>query len=784
MVTMFKSTVRTFLKSKGQAFVICVLFVFIGFYFSLVYNTVLPLMSRLAQEENALKREQFRFAPIVELSDDDINEVVADYDIPLNDVATLSVEALVQKYAVDLSSYQDRVVTDLASTYDFVASKYHYKYIIEDTTVFQVSSVTNQVVQVNQIMLEAGEEPQNDNEAALSIGYAQTHNLGVGDKITINETVYHISGIYYDLGNTYIYHNGVSKTVFAQDNATVLVTSSAYERIESKDKHMYLGRFNATSNYDEAAMQTLRENDKVMFVTSSSDVATVGTLEKTLQSQLAMLYVGSILIFGITALFVGIFIRRYIDQSKKQFGTMLAMGYKKQKIIGSYVYFPVVFMVLTSFGTFIGYLSRGLMTHQLALLFNYPVWGVTLQLAGMIGFSIGYSLLVGIVMVLLVYRALSKRPLDLIVAQQIMKGQRVGTYIRKMLNKLSFKRHIKYAFAFSNIIRFVLMIFCIAISTMLIHFSLSLYGGFHQGIATFAAKTSFTEMVIYDEVKNGIENDNTANNFFQTTSSLSTLGEIEMNKTVVIQFLDLTAGPLAFELSGDQSGIIVPLRYKYFYNIGIGDDVTLKGPRGLFKQQVIGFNDLAVNDIFYLPHAILSEYEAELSDTAFNGVYVNNIDDVPTGYESVITKASLIAQAKELQQNTIGAVIILISFSLFSAFFLVNGISNNNVGDNIQGMVIMLSSGYRKRTVSALILNIYSIAILVGGIIATVFLPPCLKHVTMMVNVSDIGFIQLSFDWFNLSIAFGANICIYYFSLFMTMRKYRKLNMRVILAHD
>jgi putative ABC transport system permease protein len=745
MFTMYKNTLRTIIKSKSQTIVVVLLLVFVGLYFSLFFNSIMPVYVQYENQKKTSNIEDFRFYP-----------------------------------AIGINESENETVEELSQKYDFDYSIYNHKNIVSNSVMWSITDYTGTI---DKNIFYKGENPENSSELGLGVGYAKANGIDVGDSIRIEGKSYFVSGLFYDLGNTYVYDSILSSSVFVKDNAKVLVTQGEYESFDYDNNVIYLARF--TDNRElETKVQGLIESEDFIYVLSSAAIPDVTMFGVTLSSQLIMMCFGSILIFVITTVFIAIFIGTHMKKSKKQFGIMLAMGYKRSNVILSYIYFPVLFFVLIGIGTIVGFYCKSIVTKQLEIGFNYPIDLAGIQLPQMLCFSAIYAVLLGAVMMLFVRKSLNKKPLDLLLNRKANVVINACGTLRTVLNKLPFRQHIKYAFASSRIGRLFAMTFCITISVLLLNSAFALYMGYNNGVKNFEEKTDFNEVINYKDVQELGDSEAYESKFLKVSAFLSKIGNETVNKTIDVEFVDFKHLPIDFGVDTSKMGLIAPIRYKYVNGASVGDTVIIKGKSRVLKQEIIGFSELSVNSTFYINHSVVDELDDVYDTGSFNGEYSSVGGIVPDDSQSVTTKESMIEQIKELQQSSSSIVIMLVIFSIFATFFMVNIMSGVNVADNIHGIMIMLMSGYKKKTVSSLLLNIYVIAVCVGIIIAIVLLPYVLTMLTVALNTTDAGFIGMTFNLTMVLASVAIILLIYYSSLFAAQNRYLKLDVKAVMSEE
>lgn len=89
---------------------------------------------------------------------------------------------------------------------------------------------------IDLVELISGEYPADDNEVVVERRYAEEHNLGVGDKLTVGGTEYIVCGIGASPDYDAPYQNMSDMAVSSRNFGIIFVTDSEYERVSDSSK--------------------------------------------------------------------------------------------------------------------------------------------------------------------------------------------------------------------------------------------------------------------------------------------------------------------------------------------------------------------------------------------------------------------------------------------------------------------------------------------------------------------------------------------------------------------
>ena len=779
MKILFKNILRSFLKNKFQAIIVMILLVFGGFYFSLFCNTIMPITKAYSNDKVTSNIEQFRFYPTIEIPNQDMFDIAQKYNISQADLKSLSLEDLAAKYNIDTDSYSEENIKDLADNYKFSYEKYPYKLLTTDNKFYQITYYQGNI---NKNIFVEGNAPKQDEDIAISVGFANENNIKLGNSLDIQNKSYKVCGFFYDLGNTNIYNSSKSLSIFVKNNAKLLITNDSFKKIDADNKTIYFGKFAQTPKNIDLELQRMLESKNFLSLSPSSAISDVSMFDKTLTSQVSMMYLGSVVILAIILIFIALFIGDHTKNSRKQYGILLAMGYPKSKLLTTYVLFGMLMFFFVFTGTVLGFACKDFITLQLAKVFNYPVATDVINIRDMSIFSIAFTILISIFMLLRVRKQLSEKPLSLISNGDLTKYGGFNIKMKKIISCFPFKQRIRYNITLSNLPRFFIMICCTSISAFLILLALSLFSGYSSGVSVYENKTSYEKVVYYNNVEKA-DKDRYGSKFLKTSAFLSQINDTNINKTIDIEFLDLNNSLLDFG-QGEGAGVVVPLKYSYSFGVKIGDEVVIKTKNSSFKQKVLAFSPFTVNNTFYISNNAIPKFDETLSEYNYNGEYLKPGEEATQKYNNVITKESLVEQIKTMQQNSSTLIVILVLFSIVTSFALIIIVSINNIGDNIKGITMLLMSGYKKSTVSSLLLNIYSFAVVLGAGITLGGSSSLLYIITTLMNTSDIGFIQLRMNLIDTIATISITVIIYCITLFVAKQKYLKGNIREILNNE
>lgn len=303
----------------------------------------------------------------------------------------------------------DEDIARLEKDYDIIIAYSSYKDIIDGDSVIRVFAMPKKL---NLCEVRDGRPPESG-EALITQNFADCHNIGVGDTVTLGELSYRISA--FTTKSDYIYM--LKELSGYRDNETfalMVVGEADYEKIDAEETGYYSIRYNK----DNSGEVRRKLNDDYMiasYLTAAANTRIAMPVnEGEAVTNMALLYAPVIFIIVI-ALIVMVLGRR-IRNEQYLLGTFLALGFSRKEIIRHYMRFGLLPGLA---GSILGVLCAvpfTKFTSYFFIEFDYErlAYSVSYNVPSIIAALVVPSVLYGLAAAWQAARLLKKSPVDLL----------------------------------------------------------------------------------------------------------------------------------------------------------------------------------------------------------------------------------------------------------------------------------------------------------------------------------------------------------------------------------
>ncbi len=232
-------------------------------------------------------------------------------------IAEEDVEALEKKYAITLEpQYYGNI-----ETYGVTAR------------VFKKTS------EINLYDVTVGKDALENDEIIISEGYAVQNKVAIGDKITISDKVYTVTGFFQRPDYLYMLQNESDSYKNVTTFFLAYVTDEAFESLGCQNC-TYLVRYEKDNQTDFRK----EINDKYYMRTylSAGENMRIDMVKMQAEMFIYMSYIILIIMPLIVVVLVSIVINRKVKSEQRLIGTLTALGYKKGKLMLHYAGFAMI----------------------------------------------------------------------------------------------------------------------------------------------------------------------------------------------------------------------------------------------------------------------------------------------------------------------------------------------------------------------------------------------------------------------------------------------------------
>lgn len=186
-----------------------------------------------------------------------------------------------------------------------------------------------------------GRAPEADDEAVISAGYAENNDIHIGDKVTISDREYKVTGWFLRPDYLYMLENLDDDYKNITTFFLAVLTDDAFDKAFEQPSISYKVIYNDTDNekdfrlavnkeYYTLSYLSADENTRITFVHEQADMFILGA------------WVMLVMLPFITVALISIIIGRKIRSEQKIIGTLSAQGYKRSTLMLHYSLLAVI----------------------------------------------------------------------------------------------------------------------------------------------------------------------------------------------------------------------------------------------------------------------------------------------------------------------------------------------------------------------------------------------------------------------------------------------------------
>lgn len=754
MRILIKNNLKGLVKNKLFLLLLLLISVIMGFLFSYLYYGNVPMKNCYEEEMNSCNLEEIRLLPNLELSDDETKEIVDQYQMKPEDLAENSMNELIEKYHVDLLPYYEDRISDLKQEYDLETTLLERKYIVnEQETLY----MTYKDGDLNKLVIVEGTEKLMDGEILLSVQYANKKQLAVGDTYCIDEKEYQIAGLYYQPSESLIYNSKYAKTMNTESNGGVYMTKHDFEEVAGDSELMYLGRFVKEQSREEfdQIIQDMMDDEDIVSVQKSDELMNYKTLQSNFDTSLVFMLVGIIIFFVTIILIIFQIIENQFYQYKKCIGILKAMGFSDGKIAISFFVFGMPICIGFFIGLLLGYTQSFGYSRNYLNTFNYIIPDITFNYVLTLELCIVITVLMVLVCFLKGMKKVSEPVLNLMTNRIERKAGRVSAFIGGALRRIPFITRMKLEFMSQKVERIFVMLIMTSISFVMLNFAAAIWGLTTNPIKELQSAMQYEYFYTYDDMQDKREGDNKA---IVADLYILAKGDTKINSSVVCYFVEEKFASMKImnqdvnllEKLENGNSIIVSKEMAYNYGLQEGDVISIKGKdKKNYDVTIQGINPLAYDSAVYMNISDVGYYLEHVDDKNYNVEFASEeltiADDCSY---SVKRKNEVIDNMKSVINGSMSMIPILVVLTVILVMSISLLLAYLNIKDNRHNIAVFSIVGYKISTIKKMIINVYSIVIILGGLIGCLVIERILVAISNYINrVTDIYIELNSYTW-------------------------------------
>ena len=227
-------------------------------------------------------------------------------------------------------------IDTLEEKYEVILEPQYYSNIETDGVTARVFKKTSEI---NLYDVTVGKDALKNDEIIISEGYAVQNKVSVGDKITIGEKTYTITGFFQRPDYLYMLQNESDSYKNVTTFFLAYVTDEEFESLDFGNC-IYLVRYEK----DNHTAFRKEINDKYYMRTylSAGENMRIDMVKMQAEMFIAMSYIILIIMPLIVVVLVSIVINRKVKSEQKMIGTLTSLGYKKGRLMLHYAGFAMI----------------------------------------------------------------------------------------------------------------------------------------------------------------------------------------------------------------------------------------------------------------------------------------------------------------------------------------------------------------------------------------------------------------------------------------------------------
>ena len=728
-----------------------------------------------------------------------------------------SVESIFKKYGANYV-IQNQILDSIKYKYDFEYELEKSKTINDGSKLFKILPYASEGM--NQTYMIEGNVPKEKDEITILPGYAEEHNISIGDYITIGDNKYKVVGFAY--APDYIYPLiSFSMPIFdSKNNNVIYVNENYYDDFIGVEDNTYGITYNGdvsrkfevtfgeTDNDDEP---NLFDDEHIsMDLNTVTRIGRIGALQLEFASNRLFAEYFLYLLLAISVVIIVIITKKRIEDERLQIGVLKSLGYNRFSIATSYLVYPIL-------GSIIG----GVIGFGIGVLVHKPIANILLSFycVPLDNFNVSFeylktSILVPMIMLsllsyLIAIFMLRKKPLSLLKEGSNLKLNIFSRICNKLTSFLPFESRFKYSLAFRSLGKLFIITmtsFCTGLLIILILIGMNL---FNNVIDESFAGVNYKYIASLNSIETEEIGDINKSDYILSASIPLTkvtdssgkekeLEEDEINFSFTgidhdVKFVKLLNSDEKNIISHlEEDGIIVNENARELLGLEIGDILTFKYENIDISYHIVGFNNEYMGYNAYIDREELS-LDLGFQSAIYTSIYSNDdvYSDLDNLSEEQAKKIANLLSVNDLKDNIAvqmdrfnGSIYLVVAFASVMALIIIAVIANIVVEENKKTISLMKVMGYEDRKISNIILNIYTPFIIIAYFLS---IPVMIKILKLIVSalVGDIEIaIPIEITPIQVLIGLTGLLIAYYIAISLSKRVLKKVPLSVALKRE
>ncbi|MEG1705201.1 MAG: ABC transporter permease [Clostridia bacterium] len=726
-------------------------------------------------------------------------------NIPNKDKIYSAVEMILNNTGASFNKAKQNIKIS-EEKYDFTSSIETSKIATNDKYLYK-AIVYEQNKKVNIPYLVEGKMPVNNDEITVLKGFAKKNNIKINDCYKIGDKEYKIVGFAYSPEHI-LPIISFNRPIYNEKTDTIIyMNMNTFNEFSGIKEVVYVGSFNDKNktNSMEELMEIFKEEESISLSPMAAiRIMRVNTLEMEITISRLFAKYFLYLLLGISVFIILVITKKRIEDERLQIGVLKALGYKSTGISLSYLVYPIIGSLI---GGIIGYVS-GLFLHNFLTklylgYYNMPILGFQIDLKYLAISVLMPMIILSILAFLIAMFMLRKKPLQLLKEGSNLKVNLFSKIVSFLTRKLPFKSRFRYSLASRSLSKLLIVTitsFCIGLLIVLILIGVNMFSSminktfvglnFDNMVSYISTQygSSSSEDLIYDDTfkLDSIQKEGVITKIKRKKDFNVTMSGID-KKLNLMEIRNKKGEDISNKLV-DKNDVIINSNIAEIIDAKIGDTLIFTKENKEYKYKIVGILDSFMGSQIYL-----NKLGLDVKENAYNKKFTcdNKYSNISMLDEKELSSIASIFSVSDLKENMTkqiqtsnASIYFVIGFASIMALVIILVIANVIVEENKKTISLMKVMGYKSKSISSIVLNIYTPFVIIAYLLAI----PAMKSILLsIVNIltKDMSYaIPIEFSIVKAIIGLIGLLIGYYLAIFISRKTLNKIPLSVALKRE
>lgn len=635
---------------------------------------------------------------------------------------------------------------------------------------------------VNRYYITNGKDIEKENDVLLDPAFAKVHNIGIGDQIksgnkelfvtgfaTIPDYIYILKSETDMMKNPNTFGIGIINSNLKLEN-----TSNRFYSVlflgSSKDLNARRIAFKKNLSVDNVILQWIDKEDNLRMSFIENDLKGIEPMGKILP----------VVILLISCTMVAVILSRLLKLEYVQIGVLYALGYRKKEILLHYLYYSIL---MSFIGGIIGTVTGAFLVvpylNFAAEMFNLPIFKITYEYQYPL-----FSILLPFIFLIpttlfIVNKALNLSPLQLL--KNGKTKNHTGFFEKHFkLTHFSFKARFKIREILRNLPRVAFLLFGVVVAS-----SLVLMGFAMKSSMDRVVNESLTDVYQYEYsyTFNAFQTDKAPDaepaSFAPFTAKMENGEELD----ILLNGIQSDSEMLhLYDVSGNKlplNQVIISQVVADKLSLKAGDAITLENSMSQ-KEITLTIGAIAnyhLGTLIYMPLNEMNQICNYPKDSYLMLYSLKKLNINPSILMTSISKSEMM-EGYDLMMKPYQSISFAIGiFAFIIGLIVLYVIISMLIQENNQNISLLKILGYRKKEIYSLILNSFTLFVIMGFILAVPTVLISLNQFFLLMTKDMSMSIPIVIDPLDTLIGFLIVIIIYQLAKFLNKKKIERIDM-------